>query len=103
MGSELGGLTPLKQGGGKQTRSLRVMDPSKKEWSLRSVQKYPEAAIPPDLRTNAVKDILAEGISASYPYGALSMEPLSKAAGIPYLSERLVYIPCLLYTSPSPR
>jgi hypothetical protein len=64
------------------------MDTSKKEWALRSVQKYPEAAIPPDLRTNAVKDILAEGISASYPYGALSMEPLSKAAGIPYLSER---------------
>ena len=93
MGNELGGLTPLKQGGGKQTRSLRVMDASKKEWSLRSVQKYPEAAIPPDLRTNVVKDILAEGISASYPYGALSMEPLAKAAGIPYLRERLVYIP----------
>jgi hypothetical protein len=93
MGSELGGLTPLKQGGGKQTKSLRVMDTSKKEWALRSVQKYPEAAIPADLRKTVVKDIVAEGISASYPYGALSMPVLSKAAGVPYLRERLMYIP----------
>lgn len=93
MGTELGGLTPLKQGGGKQTKSLRVKDASGKEWALRSVQKYPEAAIPPDLRRTVVKDIVAEGISASYPYGALSMETFSKAAGVPYLRNRLAYIP----------
>jgi hypothetical protein len=93
MGKELGGLTPLKQGGGKQTKSLRVVDTSGKEWALRSVQKYPDAAIPADLRRTVVKDIVAEGVSASYPYGALSMEPFSKAAGVPYLRDRLVYVP----------
>lgn len=93
MGNELGGLTPLKQGGGKQTKSLRVKDTSGKEWALRSVQKYPEAAIPPDLRRTVVKDVVAEGISASYPYGALSMETFSKAAGVPFLRNRLVYVP----------
>jgi hypothetical protein len=93
MGIELGGLTPLKQGGGKQTKSLRVKDASGKEWALRSVQKYPEAAIPADLRRTVVKDVIAEGISASYPYGALSMETFSKAAGVPYLRNRLMYIP----------
>lgn len=93
MGSELGGLTPLKQGGGKQTKSLRVQDASGKEWSLRSVQKNPEAAIPADLRQTFVKDIVQDGVSASYPYGVLSMPPLSKAAGVPYLRDRLVYLP----------
>jgi hypothetical protein len=93
MGKELGGLTPLKQGGGKQTKSLRVVDTTGKEWALRSVQKYPDAAIPADLRKTVAKDIVAEGVSASYPYGALSMEPLSKAAGVPYLRDRLVYVP----------
>jgi len=93
MGKELGGLTPLKQGGGKQTKSLRVKDTSGKEWALRSVQKYPDAAIPADLRQTFVKDIIAEGVSASYPYGTLSMGVLSKAAGVPYLRDRLVYIP----------
>lgn len=93
MGTELGGLTPLKQGGGKQTRSLQVQDSSGKEWALRSVQKYPEDVIPADLRQTFVKDIVTDGVSASYPYGALSMNTLSKAAGTPFLRDRLVYIP----------
>ncbi|HEY0354707.1 MAG TPA: metallophosphoesterase, partial [Flavisolibacter sp.] len=49
LSKELGGLTPTKQGGGKQTKSLRVVDASGKEWALRSVEKDPTAAIPPDL------------------------------------------------------
>jgi hypothetical protein len=93
MGTEMGGLKPVKQGGGKQTKSLRVVDTSGKEWALRSIQKNPEAAIPPDLRQTFVKDIVADGISASYPYGSLSMETFSKAAGVPYLRDRLVYLP----------
>ncbi|HEY0355080.1 MAG TPA: BamA/TamA family outer membrane protein, partial [Flavisolibacter sp.] len=93
LSKELGGLTPTKQGGGKQTRSLRVEDSSGKEWALRSVEKDPTAAIPPDLRQTFVKDVVRDGISASYPYGALSMETFSKAAGIPYLRNRLVYLP----------
>ncbi|HTD42006.1 MAG TPA: hypothetical protein VK671_15360, partial [Mucilaginibacter sp.] len=40
--SELhGGLTPEKQGGGQQTTSLRLVDPTGKEWVLRSVEKDP--------------------------------------------------------------
>jgi hypothetical protein len=93
MGKELGGLKPLKQGGGKQTKSLRVEDAKKKEWALRSVDKNPEAAIPPDLRQTFVRDIVRDGISASYPYGALSMGVLSEAANVPYLKNRIVYVP----------
>jgi hypothetical protein len=93
LSKEMGGLKPLKQGGGKQTKSLRVEDSTKKEWSLRSIIKYPEAAIPPDLRQTFVRSLVEDGISASYPYGALSMGVLSKAAGVPYLRDRLVYLP----------
>jgi hypothetical protein len=93
MGKEFGGLTPIRQGGGKQTKSLRVADSTGKEWTLRSVQKNPEAAIPADLRQTFLRDIIQDGISASYPYGALSMDVLSKAAGVPYLRNRLVYLP----------
>jgi hypothetical protein len=93
MSKERGGLTPIKQGGGKQTRSLRVVDSFGKEWSLRSVEKDPTAAIPPDLRQTFVKDVVMDGISASYPYGVLSMETFSKAAGVPYMRNKLVYLP----------
>ncbi|HEU4904185.1 MAG TPA: metallophosphoesterase, partial [Flavisolibacter sp.] len=93
FGKELKGLTPTKQGGGKQTKSLRVKDASGKEWALRSVEKYPEAAIPADLRETFVKDIVTQGISASYPFGSLSVEPMAKAFGVPYHRKKVVYIP----------
>lgn len=93
MGTEFGGLTPEKQGGGKQTKSLRVVDSTGKDWALRSIQKFPEAAIPPDLRSPFAKDVVEDGISASYPFASLSYEPLANAAGIPSIRRKLVYIP----------
>src|SRR6476646_5934807 len=86
------GLNPTKEGGGKETRSLRAEDVAGNEFTLRSIKKYPEKAIPKELRNTAAGKLVEDAISASYPYGALSMEILSKAAGVPYLSDRLVYI-----------
>lgn len=93
LGSEQGGLRPVRKGGGKQTRSLQLEDKDGKNWSLRSIEKFPEAAIPPDLRQSVAKDIVEQGISASYPYASLSIEPLSKAAGLPQIRRKLVYVP----------
>ncbi|HVF96775.1 MAG TPA: metallophosphoesterase, partial [Flavisolibacter sp.] len=93
LGTDMGGLTPDKQGGGKQTRSLRVKDKAGKEWALRSVIKYPDAAVPADLRQTFIRDIVFDGISASYPFAGLSIEPMAKAAGVPHLKKRLVFIP----------
>src|SRR6185436_17924190 len=39
------------------------------------------------------EDLVTDGVSASYPYGALSVTVLAEAAGIPYNKVRLVYIP----------
>ncbi len=93
MGKEQGGLTPDRQGGGKQTRSLRLVDKNKKEWVLRSIQKFPEAAIPADLRQTIARDIVEQGISASYPYAALSYGTLASAVNIPTLRRKLVFVP----------
>src|SRR5690349_15777850 len=35
LGSEHGGLTPVKRGGGKQTKSLRLEDPTGRQYTLR--------------------------------------------------------------------
>src|SRR5829696_774643 len=40
LATEYGGLTPVKRGGGKQTRSLRLEDPNGREYSIRSVEKF---------------------------------------------------------------
>jgi len=87
-----GGMVPTKRGGGKQTKSLRLEDSTGKEYSLRSIQKFPAPAIPAELRETIAKDIVAQGISASYPYAALSVAPISQAADVPHLEDVLVYV-----------
>jgi len=93
LGNEAGGLRPVRKGGGKQTKSLRLEDSTGKEWALRSIQKFPEAAIPADLRQTVAKDIVEQGISASYPYASLSISPLAKAAGLPPIRRKLLFVP----------
>ena len=93
IGTEQGGLRPVRLGGGRQTRSLRMEEEDGKEWVLRSIEKFPEAAVPPDLRQTIARDIVEEGVSASYPYASLSVAPLAKAAGVPYIRRKLVYVP----------
>src|ERR1700730_3224308 len=87
------GITPQKEGGGKETRSLKVEAKDGKSYSLRSVKKYPKNAIPPELRKTIAEKIVSDDISASYPYGALSMATLSEAEHVPYLKTKLVFIP----------
>lgn len=94
MSTEKGGLKPVKRGGGKQTRSLRVEDVNGRQYNLRSIKKFiTSKTLPADLESEAAEDLIADGVSASYPYAALSVPVLAEAAGIPYLKVKLVYIP----------
>lgn len=94
LATEKGGLTPVRQGGGKQTRSLRMADATGKEYNFRSIQKFiTSKTLPADLQSEAAVDLVADGVSASYPYAALSIPVLAEAAGVPYLKVKLVYIP----------
>ena len=94
LSTEKGGLTPVKRGGGKQTKSLRLEDPAGRQYSFRSIQKFITGkTLPLDLQSEAAEDLVADGVSASYPYAALSVIPLAKAAGVPSLDVKVVYIP----------
>ena len=93
LSEAFGGLVPQKLGGGKETRSLRVEDSAGKEWALRSVEKFPETAIPPELKKTIAAKLMKDGISACYPYGALSMGVFSKAFHVPFFKNTLVYVP----------
>jgi hypothetical protein len=93
LNDAFGGLVPKKMGGGKETRSLRVEDSSGREWALRSVEKFPENAIPPALKKTIAAKLMKDGISACYPYGALSMSVFSKAFHVPFFKDSLVYVP----------
>src|SRR5204863_1888125 len=76
-----GGLTPLKRGGGRQTKSLRLRAADGRVYIFRSVDKDPTAAIPPELRATFVQRILEDQTSSTNPAGALVVRPRLGAAG----------------------
>lgn len=79
-----GGLKPIQRGGGFQTRSLRLEDQQGREWSLRSIEKYPEILLPRMLRETFLKDVLKDNMSAQHPFSALIVPVLAKAIGAPH-------------------
>lgn len=93
IGTEAGGLKPMKQEGGRLTKSLRLVAKDGKEWTLRSIEKFPESIIPSDLRNGMQISALSNGVSGAYPYASLSVPVLEKAIGIPALRRKMVYVP----------
>lgn len=93
LSSEKGGLTITKRGGGMQTKSLRTENRNEREFVLRSINKYPENAIPAPIRQTIAKDIVQDQISASHPYAALAVARLAEEAGIPHTSPQIVHLP----------
>ncbi|MGZ3874956.1 MAG: BamA/TamA family outer membrane protein, partial [Mucilaginibacter sp.] len=91
--SEKGGLKILQRGGGMQTKSLRLQDGSGQEWVLRTIQKYPEKVLPPNLRKTIAKDIVQDQISAEHPFSAIVVPPLARILYIPHANPQIVYVP----------
>ncbi|HEY6899402.1 MAG TPA: hypothetical protein VI233_02120 [Puia sp.] len=88
-----GGLTPTRLGGGMQTKSLRFKGADGKEYVLRSVNKDPSKALPPEMTGTFADDVLQDQISSSNPYAPPVVASLADAAGIMHSEPRLVYVP----------
>jgi hypothetical protein len=88
-----GGLTPLKKGGGKQTKSLGFRGKDGSEYRFRSVDKDPTPTLPEDLQDSVADWIVQDQISAAHPAGPLVVERLSEAAGIWHPHPRMFVMP----------
>ncbi|MFT6963904.1 MAG: hypothetical protein ACJAWV_003642 [Flammeovirgaceae bacterium] len=93
MGKERGGLKIVQKGGGMQTKSLRLQAENGKQYVLRSLEKFPEKAVPEDLRKTVAEDVVTDLISASHPYGAFVIPKLATAAGVHHTNPKIVYLP----------
>lgn len=90
---EKGGLTIKSIGGGKQTKSLRLADKKGNEWTLRTVDKDPEKALPENLRGTLAQSIVQDIISASHPYAPLVIPDLSRAVDVPTSDPVFFFVP----------
>jgi Outer membrane protein/protective antigen OMA87 len=79
-----GGLRPIQRGGGMQTMSLRLQDPTGKQWVLRSVNKQSESLLPMELHHTLAHEFLDDANSAQHPYAALIFPPLAEAIDLPH-------------------
>ncbi|WP_051292741.1 BamA/TamA family outer membrane protein [Olivibacter sitiensis] len=79
-----GGLSPIKRGGGMQTKSLRLEDKTGKQWVMRSVNKSTDALLPDELLHTFAQNFLDDANSAQHPYAALMVPPLADAVEVPH-------------------
>lgn len=90
---QAGGYTIIKQGGGRQTRNLRVKDEKEHEYVLRSVDKDPAANLPAFLRSVGLGAMVKDQNSSAHPYAALTLPPMAEAIGVFHTNPKLYYIP----------
>lgn len=88
-----GGLQPVKEGGGHQTKSLRLKTKDDKEYALRSVSKTLGAVLPKDLKGTFAEELVNDEVSMSNPYGAAIVPVLAEAAHIYHTNPQFVYVP----------
>jgi len=99
----LGGLTPLKKGGGQQSKSLRVEDKDGKQYVMRALKKsttkflqanaFQDTYIGSALDGTAVDKFLLDFYTTSNPYTPFVMGTLSEAVGVFHTNPILYYVP----------
>lgn len=77
-----GGLTPIRKGGGMQTKSLQFKGNDGRIWKFRSVDKDPSKVLSEDLRESIAEDIIKDQISTANPFAALVVAPLLNEVGV---------------------
>ena len=88
-----GGLTPYKEGGGHQSKSLHLKTKEGKEYAMRSVNKSLKVIMPEIFQNTFIADIADDEISMSHPYAALTVPLMADAAKIYHTNPKYVFIP----------
>ena len=99
----MGGLTPVKRGGGNQSVSLRLVDKNGKQWVMRALKKnavqflqinaFQQTYIKEDLKNTRLERLVEDVYTTSHPYAAFIMPTLSKAVGVYHTTPKLYYVP----------
>jgi len=99
----LGGLTPVRRGGGHQSKSLRLEDKNGKQYVMRALRKsatkFLQAAafrntyVEEDLEGSFADRFVLDFYTAAHPYTATTVGTLADAAKVFHTNPALYYIP----------
>ncbi len=88
-----GGVSIVKEGGGMQTKSLRLKAKNGLILTLRSIIKNPEPLVPNYLKSLNLENIVMDGISGQHPYASVVVSKLADAINIMHTHPKLVFLP----------
>ncbi len=88
-----GGMKIKKEGGGKQTHSLKLESKNGTIYTLRSVTKDPKKLIPEIAEDLGLENIIVDGISAQHPFGAILAAKLAEISGVLHTHPNMLFIP----------
>ncbi len=98
-----GGLTPVRKGGGHQSKSLRLKDGKGREYVMRALRKnavqylqavaFKDQYIEGQFNGTVTEELLLDVFTGSHPYAPFTIGTLSDAVGIFHTNPVLYYIP----------
>ncbi len=99
----LGGLTPIRKGGGHQSKSLRLVDKDGRQYVMRALRKsavrflqavaFKDQYIKDDFSDTYSEDLLLDFYTVSHPYASFVVGDLADAAKVFHTNPTLYYIP----------
>lgn len=93
LSKEKGGLKPVQLGGGKASKTIRLVNEEGHQYVLRSLNKSVDKVTPDQIKNTFAQSYFQDQISGLHPYGALAIPILAEAAEIYHTNPELVYVP----------
>lgn len=98
-----GGVTPVRKGGGTQSKSLRLKAIDGKQYVMRALRKEPEQYIQAaffkdqyvqeQFENSKSAGLISDVFTGSHPYTPLAIGRLSDAVGVYHTNSQLLYVP----------
>ncbi|WP_160114819.1 metallophosphatase [Aquimarina sp. AU474] len=98
-----GGLTPIRRGGGHQSKSLRLVDKNGKQYVMRALRKsaikflqstaFQDRYVEDDLEDSFADRFLLDFYTTAHPYTPFAVGTLADAIGVFHTNPELYYIP----------
>ncbi|HEY0356644.1 MAG TPA: hypothetical protein VGC29_10590, partial [Flavisolibacter sp.] len=88
-----GGLKATEQGGGRQTKTLRLKNAKGKEYVLRSVNKDYRGALPEIAHGTFIEHLAKDQVSTAHPFAAITIPYMIEAAAIYHTNPIIVFVP----------
>lgn len=98
-----GGLTPIRKGGGHQSRSIRLIDNDGREFIMRAMRKsatqyfqevaFKDQYVDEQFKDTYTEELLLDVYTIAHPYASFANAVLSNAAGLYHTNPKLFYVP----------